>query len=146
MVMSGGASFQSVAATTVSASGLVSANAGLTVVGTLTAAAATIGGTLQLNAATQLNCVTTVSTNYTVTATDNLLEFTAPTGTVVVNLPALASSAGRFLVFTNSSTTSATLVLTPASGEKIDGVVSTLSVPLGSAATLVASTQSWYVL
>lgn len=146
LVITGGASFQSVAASTISASGLVSANNGISIVGILTAEATVVGGSLNVNAALRMNCTVTNATNYTVSSTDNLIEFTTPTGTVVVTLPTLASSGGRMLIFTNSSTTNATLVITPASGEKIDGIISTLTVPTGSASSIIASTQSWYVL
>ncbi len=148
VISTGSSTFQGISGTTLNTSGLITANSGITITSgllTTSSSGASVAGPLVLSSRVQVATLSTVSTSYTVAATDYLVEFTAPTGTVTVNLPTLSSSLGRVLIFVNSSTVSASLVITPNGTDKIDGSNTTVPVPINSAISLVGASQSWYI-
>ena len=148
IINSGSSTFQGISFTTASANGLITANAGITISSglfTSSTSGASITGPLTLSSRYILPVATTVSTSYTVISSDYLVEFTAPSGTVTVNLPVLSGNLGRVLIFAKSSTSTAVLSITPNGTDKIDGVNSAVAVPVNSAISLVAATASWLI-
>jgi hypothetical protein len=83
------------------------------------------------------------STNYTLTATDNVVLMNTTSGDLTASLPAAASVDGIIYMIKNTSTNN--LVLDPDGSETIDGTA-TISGPIGKAWTITAFQGIWLVM